>query len=264
MIVYLVGWIPRETHVTTYNEQTHHQDTEVYDTTFYLIWKAFEGLNYIAPAIGSLAAIAAVAAAVWLARVTRDLHRATQNLATSTEDLAKGDREQVDEMKAARTLAEQQHALAKAQYLTAHRPRMKFRGCFIPLKHEDRFYLLVANGGDSVGTITNISCTFTYRRNGVQTFPNVGIVNPNIPISLAPAYTTRVTLDGDEEFRTSVIRPIVERLSTPDDTIYYALSVLVIYEDETGRNHRCSAHRELDPATGLMRRVADSDFDYED
>lgn len=59
-IAYIIGWVPHETHVTKYNQQTGQEQPEVYETTSYLIWQTFKGLNYISPTVAALATVGVV------------------------------------------------------------------------------------------------------------------------------------------------------------------------------------------------------------
>jgi len=91
-LAYLTGWIPHETHITAYNERTHHEEIAIYETTSYLIWQIFRGLDYIGPAIEAAATVvlAIVTGALWRSThllwvVGRDQHTAAmRQLAVAT------------------------------------------------------------------------------------------------------------------------------------------------------------------------------------
>src|SRR5580658_963944 len=80
-------------------------------------YAAQNGPNYTA--IEADAAVLAAIAGVLLVAVTLGLWRATNSLATSTEDLAKGAASQTAAMEKATDLAVEQHGLAEKQFALA-------------------------------------------------------------------------------------------------------------------------------------------------
>ena len=124
--------------------------------------------NYYAE-ITAITEILAVAAALLLAGVTYALWRATDSLATSTEDLAKGAAKQTAAMEKSTVLAIDQHQLAtnsfglqQIEFFTKYKPELEIRFAqrvrsnpYIPAGSKTMFVeFSVINTGDSPATIT--------------------------------------------------------------------------------------------------------------
>jgi hypothetical protein len=105
-IAYIIGWVPHETHVTKYNQQTGQEQPEVYETTSYLIWQTFKGLNYISPTVAALATVGVVFFTATLWRSTHLLWQSAAMQAKHIEDSAKAARDANDHARKALVVAQ--------------------------------------------------------------------------------------------------------------------------------------------------------------
>jgi hypothetical protein len=145
--------------------------------------------------IEAVASVAAVGAAIWLAVVTGFLWGATNRLADSTDDLAKGGREQTAELAKDRELAEKQflmegqqadlmakrHGLQRLHFLAEHRPRIEIRSIGFDTSGSGPFllsdgepikgHLVIRNVGGSDATIKEAEYRFFWTDDGLPMVP---------------------------------------------------------------------------------------------